>query len=867
MHPATGKGPTKRFARAAIRSIFGLAIAAQVVLTAILALGLGSDHQRTVEVFAVAIMFAAASGALLTGLLGGERVRWPWLLLGVALLSYSCGEASLFFIQGGLTSFPTTADFFWLPAYPLILATVVLLVREQRTGTRLGISLDATIIALAIGALAYALLFDRYINVQQATSLVGGQLYYSMLDLAMIALLVLVTAPSGRRAGRSYAVLALGALALLVGDLINVKLLVSQEYVPGTLLDATWPAGVLLLGLASQFGTRLQDVAALRGTSLLVAVVASFAIAGGLIVESTLEGRSGVVIVLAGVVLCLILARLVVAVRENDRLARDNESIIRAAGDGIVRTDLSGRITYANPAAVEMLGYSLDELIGQRSHPLFHHTRPNGAPYPPKECPSYRSMTEGETQRITDELFWRKDGSSIAVDYTSAPIREAGRVVGVVQVFDDVTNQRQMKEQLRHQADHDSLTGLYNRRRFGDEVSQQLAYAQRYGHPGVLLMMDLDSFKFVNDSYGHPAGDKLLCEVAAILVANVRETDVVARLGGDEFAVLLREASEADGVAVAESLIAAVRSDADLKVGASVGVAPFSGSGERTPDELMIAADVALYASKEAGGDTATVYSGHNQALTWVERIRAALAEDRMVAFAQPIVDLESGEVVREELLVRMLDEHGDRILPASFLPAAERFGLIQEIDLRVLGAAIERVRAGRAVAVNVSALSLTDPRYLATLEAAVAGGLDPANFNLEITETAAVANMADAQGFAHRIRELGCSLALDDFGTGFSSFTYLKEIPAQYLKIDIEFVRGLRRDPGNQRLVQAIVSIARGLGQKTVAEGIEDEETLELVRALGVDYAQGFHIGRPSREAEAPDAGEVTRLASPEPG
>jgi EAL domain-containing protein (putative c-di-GMP-specific phosphodiesterase class I) len=231
----------------------------------------------------------------------------------------------------------------------------------------------------------------------------------------------------------------------------------------------------------------------------------------------------------------------------------------------------------------------------------------------------------------------------------------------------------------------------------------------------------------------------------------------------------------------------------------------------------------------------------------WVERIRAALDQDRLAVSAQPIFDLESGEVAREELLVRMLDEHGDMIPPASFLPAAERFGLVQEIDLQVLAAAVERVGEGVPVAVNVSALSLADPRYLTALQQAIASGLDPGRFNFEVTESTAVANMVDTQEFARRIRELGCSLALDNFGTGFSSFTYLREIPAQYLKIDIEFVRELKRSPGDQQLVEAIVAIARGLGQKTVAEGIEDEETLQLIRKLGVDYAQGFHFERPA--------------------
>ncbi len=820
------------------------ALAAEVALVTFGA-GLGGTDLRNALVVATTILAAAAT--LMAGLSRPGGARAPWLVLGLGILSFGFGFVFLFFIQGPLTAFPSPSDYFWLALYPCLVTAIVLLVRGQRRSDRLGISLDAVIVALAIGALGYELIFNGLIDASKASELVGGQLSYSILDLAVLVMLAFVCVPSREKVGGAYLALVAGMLVVLTGDVLVVREIANGTYASGTLLDATWPAGALLLAFAPRLGTSLERVSALRGRALYGAIVLSFAVAFGLLLEESLRDRSPVVIVLAALVLCLILLRLVFAVRENDRLARDNEGIITAAGEGIFRNDLDGRITYANPAALRMLGYSLREVLGHSSHELFHHSRPNGTPYPLAECPAAKSLVEGATHRVTDELFWRKDGSSIAVDYTSAPIREAGRIVGVVTVFDDVTHQRQMKEQLRHQADHDSLTGLHNRRRFEQEVSGQLSYAQRYSRPGVLLLMDLDSFKFVNDSYGHPVGDRLLCDVGAILGVTVRETDVVARIGGDEFAVLLREASKAEGFEVAKGLAAAIRAKTDPTVGASIGVAPFDGAGKRTPDELLVAADVALYEAKEAGGGGAVVYSGENgQALTWVERIRAALDEGRIVVDAQPILDLETGKVSREELLVRMLDPHGDKIPPAAFLPSAERFGLINEVDLVVLGKAVELVKGGRSVAANVSALTLTDPRYLETLREAIAAGADPSGLNFEITETAAVANMADAQEFARQIRELGCSLALDDFGTGFSSFTYLKHIPAQYLKIDIEFIRELRRNPADQQLVEAIVSIARGLGQKTIAEGVEDAETLAMVRELGVDYAQGFEIGRP---------------------
>jgi diguanylate cyclase (GGDEF)-like protein/PAS domain S-box-containing protein len=855
-------GAKKRLARFAIPALFGLGLLTLIAELVLVVTGLDSSSLALRNTLVTTTSFAAAAATLLAAIGRPRGARAPWLMLGLGILSYSLGSFLIFFVLKEVTAFPNAADLSWLAFYPLALTAIVLLVRQQRRSDRIGVSLDAAILALATAALGYELIFNGLINASAASSLVGGSLSYSVLDFGILLILILVCAPSRARVGRAYLALGAGMTMMLLTDIVLVREVSQGTYAAGTLLDAGWPAAMLLLALSSRLGTHLERAHALRGRAVYGAIAVAFVVAFALLISEMLGDRNPIVITLAALVPCLIMIRLVATVQANDRLAQDNEGIIRAAGEGIFRIDPKGRVTYANPAALEMLGYSAGEVVGRRSHELIHHTRANGVPYPASECAAGSSLTAGTTHRITDEVFWRKDGSSIAVDYTSTPIREGGRIVGAVTVFDDVTHQRQMKEQLRHQADHDSLTGLFNRRRFEQEVSSQLEYAHRYSRPGALLLMDLDTFKFVNDSYGHPIGDKLLSDVGASLSATVRGTDVVARLGGDEFAVLLRETKQGEAMAVAKKLIAAIRVGSDPTVGASVGIAPFDGSGEKTPDELLVAADIALYEAKEMGGGVSVLYTGQSsQALTWVERIRGALDEDRLIVYSQPIVDLETGRVAREELLVRMVDSHGDKIPPASFLPAAERFGLIHEIDLLVLRKAIVIAARGTAVAVNVSARTLTDSRYLHALEQTIAAGSDPSRFNFEITETAAVSNMSDAQEFARRIRELGCSLSLDDFGTGFSSFTYLKHIPAQYLKIDIEFIRELERNPGDQQLVQAIVAIARGLGQKTVAEGVEDAETLATVRRLGVDYAQGFHLGRPEpteREQPAQSAGTV---------
>lgn len=382
-----------------------------------------------------------------------------------------------------------------------------------------------------------------------------------------------------------------------------------------------------------------------------------------------------------------------------------------------------------------------------------------------------------------------------------------------------------------------------------EEVEERLLDPLQRSQPGALLLLDIDSFHLVNDSLGHEAGDRLLEIVGATLRDESRADDLPARICADEFALLLQRATPEQAKATAERLIALVRERGQPAVGASVGIAAFGGTGEEvTAEGLMIAADIALCEAKEQGGGRAIdAASGPNLKLTWADRIREALDRERIVVYAQPIFDLRKQCVAREELLVRMLDADDDVIPPSSFLPTAERLGLITEIDRLVLAKAIELAGRSQPIAVNVSGASLCDPRLIEDVRRAIADGLNPAWLDFEITETAAISNMANARTFAETVTAMGCGLGLDDFGTGFSSFSYLKELPIQHLKIDLEFIRDLPRSPTDQRLVQALVQFAKAFGQETVAEGVEDSETLALVRAFDVDYAQGFHIGEPT--------------------
>jgi diguanylate cyclase (GGDEF)-like protein len=405
-----------------------------------------------------------------------------------------------------------------------------------------------------------------------------------------------------------------------------------------------------------------------------------------------------------------------------------------------------------------------------------------------------------------------------------------------------------------------NMRRLIDRDSFVEEVEDRLLDPRHLGQPGALLLLDIDSFSLVNDSLGHDAGDRLLEAVAVLLREEARAEDLPARICADEFALLLQRATPDQAMATAKRLIDLVRERGRPPVGASVGIAAFGGTGEKvTAEGLMISADIALCLAKEEGGGRAIdSAAGPNQRLTWADRIREALDEERIVVYAQPIFDLRSQCVAREELLVRMLDSDGDVIPPSSFLPTAERLGLIAQIDRLVLSKAIELAGRSQPIAVNVSGASLSEPALIEDVRKAIADGLNPAWLDFEITETAAIANMADARSFARTVTGMGCGLGLDDFGTGFSSFSYLKELPVQHLKLDVEFIRNLPSSPVDQKLVQAMVQFAKAFGQETVAEGIEDAETLTMVRAFEVDYAQGFHIGEPALVdcAELPAAG-----------
>jgi diguanylate cyclase (GGDEF)-like protein len=423
--------------------------------------------------------------------------------------------------------------------------------------------------------------------------------------------------------------------------------------------------------------------------------------------------------------------------------------------------------------------------------------------------------------------------------------------------------------ELRYLADHDSLTGLLNRRRFRSKLDRYVSFSARYGGQGAVMIIDIDGLKAVNDEFGHQIGDNLIRRVAAALRERVRDTDIVARLSGDEFAVLIPQTDTDGALQLGEDLRAEVAegfSAGELEEATiSVGVTMFGGKRDIGAEAVLAAADQAMYQAKEEGRNQIALFQRPEQgerhgrrAQTTSARIRDALTGDRLSLATQPIRSLASGGIERYELLLRMTGDDGQLLTAASFIEVAERSGMVQELDRWVVARALEllaeRERAGEPVSlhVNLSGASLTDISVLEFIERRLdEGDADPSRCTFEITKTARVEDYETAAGFADRLTEFGCEVAIDDYGAGFSPFHNLRQIPFDLIKIDGSFIRDMPRNDADQLTVKAIVQIARGLGKSTIAEFVQDDETTQMLREYGVDMAQGYHLGRPVDSAE----------------
>lgn len=557
--------------------------------------------------------------------------------------------------------------------------------------------------------------------------------------------------------------------------------------------------------------------------------------------------------------------------REQLQIERDKATVtLYSIGDAVITTDAQGRVERLNPVAARLTGWTEDESVGQKLTDIFRII--NEETRRPAVDPVHRCLRKGRIVGLANHtLLLSRDGTEYAIEDSAAPILQAGNPpMGAVLVFRDVTGERLARKQLQFLAQRDPLTTLHNRQHFEEQLDAAFHRAARGSERHALIYIDLDQFKLVNDTAGHQVGDQLLVAVARFLIGRARAGDLLARLGGDEFGLLASDVDEGSAVAMAEDIISGLQrrlfrlSEQGYRVGASAGVAMIDQCSWSSTEALR-EADIACYIAKHAGRGVAHLFSKGDHAaintlseMELVNDIRDAMTEKRMYLVFQPIVTVADGQLTHFEVLLRMTRRDGTAESPAQVIGAAERYGLMGELDRWVIEHALAELsaqhRCGNAIllTINLSGVSMGDLGLQAFIIAALERHQVPGRWIVfEVTETAAITGMERASGFMRELKGHGCRFALDDFGTGFSSFAYLKYLPLTYLKIDGSFIRDIVNDQVDQAMVRSMTAIASSMGMSTVAECVENQEVFDSLHDLGVQLAQGFHICRPLNSPE----------------
>ncbi len=554
------------------------------------------------------------------------------------------------------------------------------------------------------------------------------------------------------------------------------------------------------------------------------------------------------------------------------RLPTDPASVapvqaLNSLAEAVITTDKDGHITFMNPAAEQLTGSTAATAIGKSLETIVSLVDETDRRL--LSDPVHQALTSGAAVNLSRRalLLARANGTERSIELSASPMRSgANELAGAVIMLHDVTELRGLAR-LSYQATHDALTGLVNRRDFERRLQEAAEGGQRGDGQHVLCYLDLDRFKIVNDTSGHLAGDSMLREVAKLLRDAVRDSDTVARLGGDEFGMLLVGCPLEKARQIADDVCRAVGDyrfawkDRIFNIGVSIGLVEISRESG-TLEELLAAADTACYVAKKQGSGRVVVYSARDEALArhtgeiqWLQRLQGALKENRFHLYHQVIVPapgVTGGPAM--EVLVRLRDEAGHELPPSEFIRAAERYRLMGLVDrwvvqttLTALGRGAIPVPADRSVAINISGQTLSDVQFLEfVVDCLDSTGVTPAQVCFEIAESAVVANLDHARRFIGVLHGMGCQFALDDFGSGVGSFSNLKNLPLDYLKIDGSFMRNLARDPVNQTMVTAMIKLARTLNFKVIAEQVEDSAAVDAARRIGVDYLQGYAIGRP---------------------
>ena len=550
---------------------------------------------------------------------------------------------------------------------------------------------------------------------------------------------------------------------------------------------------------------------------------------------------------------------------------------LQSLAEAIVATNLDGHLTYLNPAAEKLLGIGRAQALGRQLEEIVGLVDQNDRQLLADPVREAIGGGDGNPHDLSRRavLLGKASGEERAIELAASPIRDqAGDVTGAVVLLHDVTELRGLHRQMSYQATHDALTGLVNRREFERRIEEAADVARRGEATQMLCYLDLDRFKIVNDSSGHLAGDSMLREVAKLLREAVRDSDTVSRLGGDEFGMLLvgcpldKARQIADDVCRSVAQYRFVWHDRVFNIGVSIGLIEI-GRDAGTVEQLLAAADSACYVAKKEGAGRVSVYSPREDALArnsgeieWLHKLQGAIKDERFTLYYQPIVAAYGGdsEGPSMEVLLRMLDESGQEIQPGDFVPSAERFRLMVSVDrwvvqttLRALSRNAFQLAPDRSVAMNISGQTLGDPQFLEfVVELLDSTGVLPEQVCFEISESAVVGNLEHARRFVGVLHGMGCKFTIDDFGSGVGSFSSLKNLELDYLKLDGSFMRNLGRDSVNQTMVTAMIKLARTLNFKIIAEQVEDSAALDAARKMGVDYVQGFVIARPAPLATA---------------
>ena len=574
---------------------------------------------------------------------------------------------------------------------------------------------------------------------------------------------------------------------------------------------------------------------------------------------------------------------------EKDR--RWLNGILASVGEGVYGVNHQGMITFMNPAAKRMLGYAEnDDLIGVSAYDRFHNIRDDGRTLPIDQCSLSDAYNTGRELHGCETVFRNRDDELMPIECTVYPLRVDGGLEGSVVAFRDITERKLLEQELKWQATHDPLTKLSNRRYFEEQLSQELKRLKRSDESSYLLYLDLDGFKAINDTAGHAAGDQLLVEVATKLRSRLRDADTLARIGGDEFAVIMRNVSD-DHAFEAADQFRHVLDDWQFQSGGRLYNVHTSVGGTRidknteSAGQALVNADIACFIAKGQGRNHTHLFeqgtdenAAVDQELGWSSRIEEALRNNRFTLMLQPIAPLAAIDVdhlpehdgwlwqqlagvagndpQHYEVLLRMPDSRGELVSPRAFLPTAERFGLTNEIDRWVIASAIETLAGYHAqglnvrFSINLAGQTVKDEGladYIAETIHSV--NLDPTALLFEITETSAMSHYSDAQRLITDLRALGCQFALYDFGSGFCSFSHLKFLPVEWIKIDGAVVQGVLQDAMDRAIINSIVQIAHSVGKKTVAEYVENAECLKVLKQAGIDFVQGYYISEPLAE------------------